>query len=299
MWSPTRPGDCLMTRIVERYAESTTRFLFVCDFSPPRGSDPGLLAPAGRLDADFISVAYNPGKSTRVNSVAAAHWIKTNLGKEVVFALATRDMNKVAVQSLLLGAELLGLENVVIVRGDALSRREMSLLKTVADYTPTGLLRAIGEMNRGIDFKGLTLRAPTDLCVGATFDLSKDLGRELELTRHKVEAGAQFFMSQPTFDPAVPSEFMQRYADQYGEALSVPVFHGVQVMASDSLVFGQVPGWVTADLTKGRPGSDIAVQVLREFEEAGIRSIYLVAPVIKGGRRDYDAAQATLEAFRG
>ena len=110
-------------------------------------------ADAGvRLDADFISVAYNPGKSTRVNPVAAAHWIKTNLGKEVVFTLATRDMNKVAVQSLLLGAELLGLENVVVVSGDALSRRELSLLKAVADYTPTGLLRAIGEMNRGIDW---------------------------------------------------------------------------------------------------------------------------------------------------
>jgi homocysteine S-methyltransferase len=288
-----------MTKIVERYAEFTDRVLFVCDFSPPRGSDPGLLAAAGRLDADFVSLAYNPGKSTRVNSVAAAHWIKTNLDKDVVFTLATRDMNKVAVQSLLLGAELLGLENVVIVRGDALSRRETSLLKPVADYTPTGLLRAVGEMNRGIDFKGLKLRAPTDLCAGATFDLSKGIERELELTRRKVQAGAQFLISQPTFDPSIPRGFIQRYADRYGEELSVPVFHGVQVMVPDSLVFGQVPEWITADLDKGRSGSDMAVQVLREFEEAGFRSIYLVAPVIKGGRRDYDAAQATLEAFRG
>jgi homocysteine S-methyltransferase len=175
----------------------------------------------------------------------------------------------------------------------------MSLLKSVADYTPTGLLRAVGEMNRGIDYKGLKLRAPTDLCVGATFDLSKDMVREIELTRRKVEAGARFLISQPAFDPAVPSEFMRRYGDLYGEELSLPVFHGVQVMAPDSLVFGQVPEWVTADLDRGRSGSDIAVDVLRQFEEAGFRSIYLVAPVMKGGRRDYDAAQATLEAFRG
>ena len=287
-----------MTKIVHRYAESTDRVLFICDFSPPRGSDPGLLAPARRLDADFISVAYNPGRSTRVNPVAAAHWIKTNLDKEVVFTLATRDMNKVAVQSLLLGAELLGLDNVLIVGGDALSRRESTLLKAVRDYTTTGLLRAVGEMNRGIDYKGLRLRAPTDICVGATFDLSRDMTRELELTQSKVEAGAQFFMSQPVFDPDLVKEFMERYSDRYGEELSVPVFHGVQVMAPDGLAFGDVPEWVGRDLGRDRPGSDIAVQVLREFEEAGIRSIYLVAPVMRGGRRDYDAAQATLEAFR-
>lgn len=288
-----------MTKIVERYTSSSSRVLFICDFSPPRGSDPDLLSHAGRLDADFISVAYNPGRSTRVNSVAAAHWIKTNLGKEVVFTLATRDMNKMALQSLLLGAELLGLENVVIVRGDTLSKTETSLLKAVADYTTTDLLRAVDEMNRGIDYKGLKLRTPTDLCIGAAFDLSKDMGRELELTRRKVDAGAQFFVSQPTFDPAIPVEFMQRYAGQYGEELSLPVFHGIQIMDRDTLAFGQVPGWITADLDRGRPGSDIAVQVLNEFIEVGIRSIYLVAPVMRGGRRDYDAAQATLEAFRG
>ena len=288
-----------MTKVVDRFAEQSDRTVFICDFSPPRGGTPQLLEPAHRLDVDFVSVAYNPGKSTRVSSVVAAHWIKANAGRDVVFTIGTRDMNKVAVQSLLLGAQLLGLENVVVVRGDDFSERDLSAVKDVNDFKPTELLRSINEMNAGVDFKGLKLRAATDFCVGASIDLGRDLDGELRLTHRKAEAGAHFFISQPTFDPARPRQFLARYAEQYGGELPAPVFHGVQVMSTESIVFGNVPQWVTDDLEAGRSGPDIALQVLNDFAQAGIRSIYLVPPILRGGRRDYEAAQAVLEAFNG
>lgn len=286
-----------MVKVVEKHAAGRERTLFICDFSPPRGADPELLAPARHLNADFISVAYNPGKSARVSSVVAAHWIKAHTGRDVTFTIATRDMNKVALQSLLLGAQLLGLENPVVVKGDKFSEKELAEVKDVSDFMPTELLRSIGQMNQGVDFRGLRLRSPTDFCLGATIDLGRGIGRELTLTRRKVEAGAQYFLSQPTFHPSGPTEFIARYAEAYGEGAQPLIFHGVQVMAPESLVFGNVPQWVTDDLARGRSGVDIALQVLHEFDEAGLKTIYLVPPVLRGGRRDYDAAQAVLEAF--
>ena len=118
-----------MTKITDRYEEAGDSPLFVCDFSPPRGAGPELLEPAARIDADWISVAYNPGRSTRVSPPIAAHWIKEHTGRDVVFTLATRDMNKIAVQSLLLGAQLMGLENVVVVQGDRLTERDLSRVR--------------------------------------------------------------------------------------------------------------------------------------------------------------------------
>ena len=287
-----------MVNVVDRYAEATDRTVFICDFSPPRGGDPQLLEPATRLDVDFISVAYNPGRSVRLTSAIAAHWIKASAGKNVVFTLATRDMNKLAVQSLLLGAQLLGLDNLIVVKGDEFSDKERPLVKKVGDFRPTELVRSIVEMNRGTDFKGLRLRRPTDFCIGASIDMGRDLVSETDLARRKVEAGADFFITQPTFGAASAREFLARYADRYGEELLRPVFFGVQVMAPESVVFSSLPQWVNTDVQKGRPGTDIALQVLDELTGAGYRAIYLVPPVLRGGRRDYDAAGAVLEAFR-
>ena len=286
-----------MTTVVEKRARDPDAVLFICDFSPPRGADPKLLGPVRQLGADFISAAYNPGKSTRVNSAFAARWIKENTGKDVLFTLATRDMNKVAAQSLLLGAALLGLENVVVVKGDKFTPKELAAVKAVDDFKPTEMLRSIVSMNRGFDFKGGKLRSPTQLCVGAAIDLAHGMSSETRLTRSKVEAGAQFFLMQPLFDSRRLQDFLSGYEQEYGEPLSAPIFCGVQVMVPDSIVFGDIPDWVTRDLARGRPGEQIAIQVVRAFVNQGFKSIYLVPPIMRGGRRDYKAAQLVIDAF--
>ncbi len=287
-----------MTRVTDKYAQRKGSTVFLCDFSSPRGADPCLLEPVRYLDADFISVSYNPGKFVTANSAMAAAWIRQNTGKEVVFSLATRDMNRLALQSLLLGAEVLGLENVLVLKGDDFTAKQLTSVKAVHDFTPTGLLESVSSLNEGLDYRGLTLRSPTGFCVGASIDLGKGIEREVSLTRRKVEAGAQFFVMQTVFDPGPPKEFLGRYAERYGEELAAPVFCGVQVMAKDSLVFGDVPQWIEDDLAKDRPGQEIALQLLGDFTEAGFESIYLVPPIIRKGGRDYEAAQAVLEAFR-
>ena len=287
-----------MATVVERRAQDDQSVLFICDFSPPRAPDPALLEPASRLDADFVSVAYNPGKSTRVNSAFGAHWIKENTGKDVVFTLATRDMNKIATQSLLLGASLVGLENLVVVMGDEFTERELAATKAVDDFSPTELVRSVRSMNEGVDYKGGKLRSPTSFCVGASIDLGLDLEHQISLTRRKLEAGAQFFLLQALFEPQRLTDFIDAYAERYGEALAAPVFCGVQVMTEDSLVFGHLPDWVTGGLERGRSGEEIALELLEQFVERGFRSIYLVPPILRGGRRGYEAAQRVIERAR-
>ena len=105
-------------KVINKTNSLTARPLFICDFSPPRGADISVFEQARNLSAEFICIAYNPGHSVRVDSTVMAYMIKKRTGKEVIFNLATRDMNKLALQTHLLGAQLLGLENVVILRGD-------------------------------------------------------------------------------------------------------------------------------------------------------------------------------------
>ena len=284
-----------MTTVVEKRRQSGDSLLVICDFSPPRGSDPALLEPALHLGADFISMAYNPGRSARVSSPLAAHWVRERSGRDVVFTLATRDMNKVATQSLLMGASLLGLDNLIVVKGDSFSESDLRSVKSVDDFTPTGLIKATAEMGEGIDFRGRKLRSPSRFCVGATLDLGKDPNREMALARRKADAGAEFFLLQALFEPARLRRFVDDYSERYGGPLEQPIFCGVQVPAPDGLSFGSVPGWVSSDLAKGRPGDQIALQLIYEYRDAGFTSIYLVPPVFRGGRRDYEAAQRVLE----
>lgn len=287
-----------LTKVTEKYAEESRRPLFICDYSPPRGADPRLFEPVNRLDVDFVSVAYNPAKSVRVLSLVAAHWIKENTGLDVVFSIATRDINTLGAQSLLLGAQVLGLENVIVVKGDNFNDKERALVKHVNDIPPTGLLRSIARMNEGLDYRGMKLRSPTDFCMGASLDLGRGLEREAKLTRRKVDAGAGYFISQPTFSPAAAQEFLALYEERHGDKLQEAVFHGIQVMVRESIPFGDIPQWVTDDLARGRSGVDLALQVLNEFKEAGFRSFYLVPPILKGGLRDYEITQTVVDAVR-
>ena len=271
-----------MARIVDCTYEATGNPGFICDFSPPRS---GSVAEARRADipADFVSVAYNPGRAVRANSAMLAAAIQRETGKEAVFTIATRDMNRLALQSLLLGAQMLGLENLVVVQGDQFNDRDRALL-AVNGYRPTELIAAIRSMNEGVDFRGSSLREPTGFCIGATIDLGRDLEAEAGLAARKVEAGADFLMSQPIFDPEDARRFRESYERQAGEPLAVPVFWGLQILEQDGVLFSSVPEGVSAELEAGRSGVDIAHELYGRFREAGLHDVYLVPPIPAGRR---------------
>ena len=287
-----------MTKIVGHCFEVTGRAAFICDFSPPRSGDPAAVTQA-RFGADFISVAYNPGRAVRANSAMLAAAVKSRTGQEVAFTLGTRDMNQLALQSELLGAQMLGLENVIVVQGDPFPERDLALVGPVNQVTPTGLIASIANMNRGTDFRDAQLRAPTDFCIGATVDLGRWVEREARLARRKVEAGANFLITQPIFDPAEASRFISAYADAAGEPPGLPIFFGLQVLEQDGIIFSSVPEPIREALAGGRSGVDLAVELFQRFQDAKIHDIYLVPPIRRGGARNYQAAQQVLETVHG
>ena len=282
-----------MAKVTELCYETTGRTAFICDFSPPRSGDASVLQQAD-IDADFISVAYNPGRAVRINSAMLAAAIKDRMGKQVLFTLATRDMNQLALQSQMLGAQLLGLENVVVVQGDPFSQRDQVLVKEAGDIRPTGFITAIRGMNEGVDFRDSQLRSPTDFCIGATLDLSRGIEKEAELAHRKAQAGAHFFISQPIFDVADAARFQDAFARASGGALALPVFFGLQVLEPDGVIFSSVPETVREELSQGRSGVEIALEMYREFQDKQLHNVYLVPPIRRGGARNYDGARELL-----
>jgi 5,10-methylenetetrahydrofolate reductase len=279
-------------KITEGCFEATGHTSIICDFSPPRSGDPAVVEQA-QIDADFISVAYNPGRAVRTDSPMLAAAIQRS-GKEAVFTLATRDMNKLAMQSQLLGAQMLGVQNVVVVQGDPFSEQDQARVVSVNDYQPTGLIAAIAQMNQGLDFKETKLRTPTDFCIGATVDLSRGIEEEAQLAVRKVQAGAEFLITQPIFDVDHVARYRESFAYQAGKPGTVPIYFGLQILEKDGVIFSSVPDSVRNELEGGRTGVEIALELYGKFQEAGLHNIYLMPPIKRGGARNYEAAKEFL-----
>ena len=211
-----------------------------------------------------------------------------------MFTLATRDMNKLALQSQLLGARILGVRNVVVVQGDPFNERDRERVASVNDYQPTGLIAAIAQMNQGLDFREGKLRTPADICIGATVDLDRGIEEEAQLAVRKVRAGAEFLITQPIFNVDHVARYRESYAYHAGKAGTLPIYFGLQILEQDGVLFSSVPESVRSELEGGRSGVDIALELYQKFQEARLNNIYLMPPIKRGGARNYEAAKEFL-----
>lgn len=275
-------------------ARAEGRLLVACDVSPPRGGGPAMLEPLRELTADFLCCAYLPGRAVRLDSLTMALLAKQALAIDVIVNVATRDMNRLALSVHLLSTAALGLENVVVLRGDDFSARDAGRVRAVHDTTPTDLLAIIRSMNEGRDFRDTALTEPVALCAGASIDFGRDFARELALTVRKARAGARFFLTQSITDPTLPERFGAAYHAATGAELSVPVLWGVPVPAPGGVMFGQMPAGWQRDLDAGRPGSELALGLTAALRRRGVDALYLVPPILRGGARDYAEAAAVL-----
>lgn len=287
-----------MCNIVDLCNSSKLRPIFICDFSPPRSGDFTKLEPSKYLCADVISVAYSPGKSPTPDTLATSIWIEQNTKSKSLVTVTTRDMNKLAIQNKLLGAEMWGLKNILAIQGDKFTKTESLMLKTVNDYTPTSLLRDITKMNQGLDFEGNNLKISTNLCPGTSLDINRDSNTEISLTRKKLISGSKFFVTQPVFETNKVLDFKKIYSEKYGNEEIQNIFWGVQILASKNFSFAKIPLNLTNDLSKGRSGIDIAIEQINSLLFHKMRLIYLIPPIFPNGTRDYDSAQAIIELFK-
>ena len=265
-----------MTTVTDIVSRAGTNAVFLCDFSPPRTPSANWPDEALYLNSDLICVPHLAPHPTRPDAITAAHLIRERTGTELVFNFATRDAGKSEVWERLGNARSLGLENMVVLHGDA--DRGVGNVAREDSFKPTELIRELQGLDEGF-------------CVGAVADLAKGVEQEAHLSHRKIDAGADFLLVQPTFDIDAVERFLAK-ADT-----SVPMFFGVQVLVKGGVAFAPVPDSLRLEIESGRSGVDAAEEMISRFLRIGINCFYLIAPVYRGGMRDYSAARKVMASF--
>ncbi|MBN1526393.1 MAG: methylenetetrahydrofolate reductase [Candidatus Omnitrophica bacterium] len=187
------------------------KFVVTSEIGPPKGTDiKEMLEDAdlikGRVDA--INVTDMQSSVLRLGSLAVCHFLKER-GIEPIFQMTCRDRNRLALQSDLLSASVLGIENVLALTGDYPTLGDHPEAKPVFDLGSVQLLEAIKTLQGGKDMKGNPLKGTPKFCAGAVVNPGADpLEPEIIKMEKKIEAGAQFFQTQAVYDIELFKKFL-------------------------------------------------------------------------------------------
>ncbi|HEY78476.1 MAG TPA: 5,10-methylenetetrahydrofolate reductase [Dehalococcoidia bacterium] len=212
------------------------KFAITCEVGPLKGTDTteieevaGLLT--GRVDA--ANVTDQQSSVMRLGSMATCHLIKGK-GLEPIFQMTCRDRNRLALQSDLLSAHVLGIENVLALTGDLPALGDQPQAKPVYDLDSVQLLWTIQRLNEGFDINGNELQGKTDFFAGAVVTPEADTEAKRELQFYKMEKkianGARFFQTQAIYDPDTFARFMKRV-----EGFKIPILAGIIPLKSAAM----------------------------------------------------------------
>lgn len=194
---------------------------------------------------DAVNIPDGPRASARMNPLALALKLQEN-GVETVLHYTCRDRNLLGMQSDLLGASALGIRNILAITGDPPMIGDYPDATAVFDVDSIGLVNVISTLNRGLDVGGRPIGAPTGYFVGVGVDPSSiNPEKEQERFRWKVEAGAEFVITQPVFDVAALERFYERVSD-----CAIPFIAGIWPLASlrnAEFMRNEVPGVTVPD----------------------------------------------------
>jgi homocysteine S-methyltransferase len=207
-------------------------FAAFVEILPPRGVDASREIAGARLCAgrgiDCINVPDGPRASARMSAQVACQLIQQQAGIEAVLHFCCRDRNILGIQSELLGAHAVGIRNLLCITGDPPRMGSYPSATAVFDVDSIGLVHIVSNLNRGLDIGGNPMGSQTALLIGVGADPGA-LNFEDEMRRfeRKVEAGAEFVVTQPVFDIALLERFVRR-----AERLRIPVIAGVWPLSS-------------------------------------------------------------------
>ncbi|GAB4561072.1 MAG: bifunctional homocysteine S-methyltransferase/methylenetetrahydrofolate reductase [Anaerolineae bacterium] len=222
------------------------RFVVAVEVDPPRSIDSSRVLDGARMlkeaGADVIDVADSPMARLRMGPWALAHLIQAQVGIETVLHFPTRGRNLLRVQSDLLAAHALGVRNVFVVMGDPPSIGDYPQATDAYDVYPSGLVKLIKEhFNQGVDPAGHSIGPATAFFVGVALNMDPpDLKHELKNFQRKVQAGADFALTQPIYDVAV----WDRFIAEIGEP-PIPILVGVLPLRNvrhAEFLHNEVPG---------------------------------------------------------
>jgi methionine synthase / methylenetetrahydrofolate reductase(NADPH) len=213
------------------------------ELPPPRGWNPAEMLEHCRLlreaGVDAVNVIDSARPQTRMGVVPAALIIQREVDIETVFHYTCRDRNMLGMLSDLLGAAAGGLRNVLIVTGDPPALGPYPDATAVFDIDSIGLTNLLSRLNQGLDPGGNSIGQPTRFVVGVALNQGAEPKRELERFAWKVDAGADFVVTQPVFDAAQLESFLDRAHSP------IPVIAGIWPLSSlrnAEFLANEVPG---------------------------------------------------------
>jgi methylenetetrahydrofolate reductase (NADPH) len=196
------------------------------------GALPGFIQEAESLRnyVHAVNVTDNQSAVMRLGSLAASVLLKQR-GIEPIFQLTCRDRNRIALQSDLLSACTLGIDNVLCLTGDHLKGGDHPTAKAVFDIDSVQLLNVARGLNEGHDLMGHALTQPTGLALGAVVNPNfQPLELQLLKMEKKIAQGAEFFQTQAVYDPRVFEKFIRQAA-----GFHVPIQYGIVILKSPKM----------------------------------------------------------------
>ncbi len=242
------------------------RFVMTVEVDPPHGLGARRAIEGARLlkqaGVDAINVGDSPTAKVRMSPLAMSVLLQQQVGVEIVMHYTTRDRNAMAIHSDMVGAHVLGIHNILCLRGDPPSVGGYTDIVGVWDVSAVGLMRFLKLLNDGVDFTGKSVGRQASFFIGGSANLNADpLETELRLMRRKVEAGAHFFMTQNVFDEKV----LERFCEQ-AKKFNRPVMIGVLPLHNykhAEYLHNEIPGMRIPDAVRER--------MRRAGEEGGVR----------------------------
>lgn len=277
------------TRLAQALREG--RWVTSVQLDPPLGgSHRGMLEIAAALEAggaSFVDINDNATARAGMSALMLSTAIQRSTALETIPHLTTRDATVLGLESQLLGAHAEGIRNVLAVTGDPPEVGDYPGSSGVYEVDAIGLVQLVAHLNRGEDYNGRAIDAATSFFTGVAVNpTADDLDVEVERYRRKIEAGADFAMTQIVFD----AELLDRFFDRFGGPSPIPVLVGVFPVWSHPLALrlhNEVPGIVVPDHVQealrdaGPDGPKVGMELARELVEASrsrAQGVYLVAP---------------------
>jgi methionine synthase I (cobalamin-dependent)/5,10-methylenetetrahydrofolate reductase len=278
------------TRLQQLLDDET--FVVSVQLDPPLGANPESLIATARAvrnsgKAQFVDLNDNPRARARMSGVMASVAIERFTGVETIPHLTPRDSTVAGLESLLLGAHAEGVRNMLAVTGDPPEAGDYPGAHGVYEVDSIGLVELMARLNRGEDFHGRAIDAPTSFFPGVAVNpTADDLELEADRFHRKVAAGARFAMTQVLFS----LEPLEAFRERIGGTWPIPVLVGVWPIRTYELLIrmhNEAPGMVVPDDVQeryrraGPAAREVGGQLGHELIEGAralAQGVYVVAP---------------------
>jgi methionine synthase / methylenetetrahydrofolate reductase (NADH) len=208
------------------------KFVAFVEILPPRGVDASKEIAGARLcrehGIDCINVPDGPRASARLSAQVTCHLIQQQAGIEAVLHFCCRDRNILSIQSELLGAHTMGVRNLICITGDPPRMGTYPDASAVFDVDAIGLTNIVNNLNQGLDIGGNPIGSQTALAIGVGANPGAvNPDEELRRFAWKVEAGAEYVVTQPVFDLNLLEKFLRKT-----ESYRLPIIAGIWPLTS-------------------------------------------------------------------